>query len=100
MTTIIGASDSLKCKLMAGTFKDVVLRLYMSFPGASVLGYVDLAKKMVQHFSASQHRKVSTTTLLNLRQAQPESLRLYLARFNEETIKISHSNQDMFVRAF
>lgn len=40
-------SDSLKCKLMAGTFEDVALRWYMSLPKLSIIGYQDLTRKMV-----------------------------------------------------
>ena len=52
------------------------------------------------HFSASKRRRVSMTTLFGVRQKQSESLREYLARFNEETLKVSHPNQELFVGAF
>lgn len=64
-TTIVGTSDSIKCKRMVRTFKDVVLRWYMSLPRAYVLGYSGLARKMVQYFSANKHRKVSSNSLFN-----------------------------------
>lgn len=98
--SIVGTYDSLKCKLMVGTFKEVALRWYMSLPRFSIINYQDLSKKMVQHFSASKHRKVSTTSLFNVRQGHAESLREYMERFKEETIKVSHSNQEMFVKTF
>lgn len=44
---IVSASDSLKCKFMAGTFKDVALRSYMSLPRFSIIDYQDLNRKMV-----------------------------------------------------
>lgn len=97
---IVGASDSFKCKIMVGTFKEGALRWYMSLPQFLVVSYQDLTKKMVQHFSASEHRKVSTTSLLNVRKGHSESLREYLVRFNKETIKVFHSNHEMFVWEF
>lgn len=93
---IVGASDSLKCKFMVGTFKDVALRGYMSLPRLLIIGYQGLAKKMVQHFSANKRRKVTTTSLFNVCQGPSESLREYMAWYNEETIKVSHANQEMF----
>lgn len=42
---IIGASGSLKYKLMAETFNDVALRWYTSIPRDPILGYLDLACK-------------------------------------------------------
>ena len=50
---IVAPSDSLKCKLIAGTFKDVALRWFMSLPQLSITSYQDLTKKLIQHFSAS-----------------------------------------------
>lgn len=97
---IVGDSDSLKCKLMAETFNEGVFQWYMSLPRFSIISYQDLNKKMVQHSLETKHRKVSTTSLFNVRQEQLESLREYMARFNKETIKVSHMNQEMFVRAF
>lgn len=89
---IVGASNSIKCKLMEGTFKEGALRWYMRLLRFSIINYQDLIKKMVQHFSASKHRKTSTTTLFNVRQEHAESLREYMTRLNEETIKASHLN--------
>lgn len=80
---VIGPTNSLKCKLKEGTFKDVVVRYYMSLPCLSIESYLDLTKKVVQHFSANRHRKVSTTTM-----------------FNDKTIKFSHPNQELFVKLF
>ena len=97
---IVTPSDSLKCKLIAGTFKDVALRWYMSLPRFSITSYQDLTKKLIHHFSARKRRRVSTTTLFGVRQKQSESLHEYLARFNDETLKVSHPNQELFVGAF
>jgi hypothetical protein len=38
--------------------------------------------------------------MFSLRQKSSESLREYLARFSEATIKVSNPNQEMFVAAF
>lgn len=55
---------------------------------------------MLHHFSTSKHIKVTTTILFNVRKGPSKSLKEYMARFNEETIKVSHPNQEMFVEAF
>jgi hypothetical protein len=44
--------------------------------------------------------QVTTTALLGIRQRHGESLREFLTRFSEETIKVSNPNQEMFVAAF
>lgn len=97
---IVGAPDSLKCKLLAGTFSDAALCWYMNLPRFSILIYQDMTRKLIQQFSASRHRKVPATTLFNVRQGHNESLREYLAKFNDTTIKVINPNQKVFVGAF
>jgi len=53
-----------------------------------------MTKKLIHQFSASHHRKVSTTSLFNVCQEQTKSLRSYLARYNDATIKVVHPNQE------
>lgn len=61
---IIGAFDSLKCKLMVRNFLEGDLRWYMSLPQFSIISYQDLTKKMVQHFLTSKPRRMSTSSFL------------------------------------
>lgn len=74
---ILGASDSLKCKLMDGTFKEGALWWYMSLPRFSIISYQDLTKKTVQHFSESEHRKMSTKVYLTSARALRNSQGIY-----------------------
>jgi len=97
---VVGAVDLVKCKLFAGTLCDTSLRWYMNLPLFSIVGYQDLTRKLIQQFSASKHHKVSSTSLFNIRQKENETLRDYLARFNDATIKLSNPNQELFVGAF
>jgi len=94
------APDSLKCKLLARTLNDAALRWYMNQPRFSIVSYQDMRKKLIHQFSASRHRKVSTTSLFNVRQEHNESLRNYLSHYNDTTINVVHPNQELFVGAF
>ena len=91
------ARDSLKCKLLAGTLNGAALRWYMNQPRFSVVSYSDMTIKLTHQFSKSRHRKVSTPNLFNVRQDPNESLRSYLARYNDTTIKVVHPNHELFV---
>jgi len=59
-----------------------------------------MTKKLIHQFSTSRHQKVSTSSLFNVRQEQNESIRSYLARYNDATIKVVHPNRELFVGAF
>lgn len=82
---IIGVEDF----LMVRMFKEGVIRLYTSLPRSSVSSYQDLTRKIVHHYSANKHIKVSTISLFNFWQGHSKSLRECFARFNEETIRSS-----------
>ncbi|PNX84732.1 gag-pol polyprotein, partial [Trifolium pratense] len=99
-TAIINAPEHLKCKLLAGTLKEVALRWYMNLPRNSIESYADFHKKFIHQFAGSKHVKVTSTSLFSIRQSHSKSLRSYLARFSEATIKVSNPNQEMFVAAF
>lgn len=97
---IIGAPDSLKCKLLSGTFREATLRWYMGLPRATINNYQELVRKLVHQFNASLHQKMSITIMFNICQGPLESLRDNLTRFNKAIIKVIPLNKDMFFRAF
>lgn len=65
-----------------------------------VTNYQDLVKKLAHQFAASKHRKMSTTNLFNILQGPSKSLRASLVYFDEVTIKVVHSNYEMFIEVF
>jgi len=75
---IVGAADSLKCKLRAGTLREAALSWYMNLPHFSISEYQDMMRKLIYQFSAYRHRKVSSTCLFNVCRGQNETLREYL----------------------
>ncbi|KAK2457231.1 hypothetical protein QL285_004527 [Trifolium repens] len=99
-TAIVGAADHLKGKLLSGTLKEAALRWYMNLPKNSIEGWMDFQRRFIQQFSGSKHIKVTTTSLFTTRKNHAETLREYLARFCEATIKGSNPNQEMFGAAF
>ncbi|GAU23009.1 hypothetical protein TSUD_297540 [Trifolium subterraneum] len=92
--------EHLRHKLLSGTFNDTALRWYMNLPKNSIENYADFHKKFIHQFSGTKHIKVTATSLFIIRQNYAETLREYLARFSEATIKVSNPNHEMFVAAF
>ncbi|GAU31842.1 hypothetical protein TSUD_114530 [Trifolium subterraneum] len=99
-TAIIGAPEHLRCKLLSGTLKDVVLHWYMNLPNNFIESYPDFHKKFIHQFSRTKHIKVTATSLFIIHQNYAETLREYLARLSEATITVSNPNQEMFVASF
>lgn len=64
---IIRAPDFLKCKLLVDTFIEATLRWYMGLPRLSDTIYQDLVEKLVHPFAITEHQKLTTTSLFNVR---------------------------------
>ncbi|KAK2442060.1 hypothetical protein QL285_013285 [Trifolium repens] len=73
-TSIIGAEEHLKCKLLSSIFKDTALRWYMNLPNNSIASYADFHRKFIHQFAGSKHIQVTTTNMFSLRQGNFETL--------------------------
>ncbi|KAK2427748.1 hypothetical protein QL285_026309 [Trifolium repens] len=67
-TSIIGAKEHLKCKLLSSTFKDAALRWYMNLPDNSITSYADFHRKFIHQFAGSKHVQVTATNMFSIRQ--------------------------------
>ena len=72
----------------------------MGLSRASINNYQELVKKLVYQFATNRYRKISTNSMFNIRQGPSETLRDYLTRFYESTIRVVPPNQLMFVGVF
>ncbi|RDX97870.1 hypothetical protein CR513_19310, partial [Mucuna pruriens] len=70
---ISGGNDRLSCKLFPDTLRG---------------------------FAANKVKKLEVTDLFDIKQSRGESLKSYLARFNNATIRVDNFNQKFFVKAF
>lgn len=84
----IGATNSMKCKLLSCTFRDATMRWYTCLSQVSLTSYLNLVKKLIPQFTASRHRELTSTSLFNILPCPLESLREYLTHFKEVTIKV------------
>uniref|UniRef100_A0A2N9H0M9 Uncharacterized protein n=1 Tax=Fagus sylvatica TaxID=28930 RepID=A0A2N9H0M9_FAGSY len=66
----------------------------------SIGSFVQLSHAFIDHFIGSQRRGRPPTHLLSVKQMEGESLRAFVHRFNEETMKIDRPKEDVTVTAF
>ncbi|RDY05675.1 hypothetical protein CR513_10461, partial [Mucuna pruriens] len=76
---ISGASNQLSCKLFPGTLR---------------------AGSFVSQFAANKAKRLEVADLFNFKQGKGESLKSYLARFNNATVRVNDPDQKFFVKAF
>ncbi|RDX95699.1 hypothetical protein CR513_21741, partial [Mucuna pruriens] len=97
---ISGGDDKLSCKLFPGTLRGVALQWIMNLPPRSIYSFNDLANVFRSQFAANKPKRLEVADLFDIKQAGGESLKSYMARFNDATVKVDDPDQKFFVKAF
>ena len=66
----------------------------------TVLTFKELSGHFIAHFIGRQRYKRSLASLLNIKQREDESLRLYVTRFNKEALLIDETDNKVLIIAF
>ncbi|RDX93786.1 hypothetical protein CR513_23908, partial [Mucuna pruriens] len=93
---ISSGNDRLSCKLFPRTLRGWMATL----PPRSIQTFNDLTSSFVSQFAANKVKKFEVADLFNIKQAEGESLKSYLARFNNTTVRVDDPDQKFFVKAF
>ncbi|RDX66647.1 hypothetical protein CR513_54564, partial [Mucuna pruriens] len=91
---ISGGIDPLSCKLFLGTLQGVAMHWLATLPSRSIRSFDDLAASFVSQFVANRIKRLEVVDLFDFRQAQCESLKSYLAWFNNATVRVNNLDQN------
>ncbi|RDX97992.1 hypothetical protein CR513_19163, partial [Mucuna pruriens] len=83
---ISGGNDALNCN-------------YPPSP-RSIRSFKDLATFFASQFVANKKKRLEVAGLFDVRQAKGETLKSYLAQFNNVTVRVNDPDQKFFVKAF
>ncbi|RDX84075.1 hypothetical protein CR513_34932, partial [Mucuna pruriens] len=97
---ISGGDDKLSCKLFPGTLRGVALQWLINLPPRSIYTFNDLVSMFLSQFAANKPKRLEVADLFDIRQAGGESLKIYMARFNDATVRVNDPDQKFFVKAF
>ncbi|RDX88249.1 hypothetical protein CR513_30187, partial [Mucuna pruriens] len=97
---ISGGNDRLSCKLFPGTLRGVAMQWMATLPPKSIQTFKDLASSFLSQFAGNKVKRLEVADLFDIRQAEGESLKNYLARFNNATVRVDDPDQKFFVKAF
>ncbi|RDX82668.1 hypothetical protein CR513_36521, partial [Mucuna pruriens] len=79
---ISGGNDRLSCKLFPRTLRGWITTL----PAWSIRMFNDLVGSFVSQFAANKVKRLEVADLFDIKQSREESLKSYLAHFNNATI--------------
>ncbi|RDX90197.1 hypothetical protein CR513_27964, partial [Mucuna pruriens] len=97
---ISGGNDKISCKLFPGTLRGVAMQWMSTLPPRSIQTFRDLAGSFLSQFAANKVKRLEVADLFDIKQGEGESLKKYLARFNNATVRVDDPDQKFFVKAF
>ncbi|RDX61755.1 hypothetical protein CR513_59981, partial [Mucuna pruriens] len=83
---ISGGNDKLSCKLFPGTLRGVAMQWMTTLLARTIRTFNDLASTFVSQFAANKAKKLEVADLFDVKQARGESLKNYIACFNNATV--------------
>ncbi|RDY08606.1 hypothetical protein CR513_07151, partial [Mucuna pruriens] len=85
---ISGGDDQLNCKLFPGTLQGMAMHWLATLPPRSIKTF------------ANKTKHLEVADLFCIKQTKGETLKSYLARFNNATVRVNNPDQKFFVKAF
>ncbi|RDX75765.1 hypothetical protein CR513_44322, partial [Mucuna pruriens] len=97
---ISGGDDRLSCKIFPRTLRGVAMHWLATLPPQSIRTFGDLATSFASQFIANKTKCLKVANLFDIKQSKGETLKNYLACFNNATIRVNDLDKKFFMKAF
>ncbi|XP_027910362.1 uncharacterized protein LOC114169420 [Vigna unguiculata] len=97
---ISGGSDAIRCKMFMGTLAEIVLEWFNTISSSSINSFVDFKRVFLESFSANRAKPVEMADMFDIRQNAKESLKQFLNRFTNISMRLVDPNEGLLVNAF
>ncbi|XP_057432311.1 uncharacterized protein LOC130725071 [Lotus japonicus] len=97
---ISATSDAVKCRMFPSTFKDAAMAWFMTLPRGSIAMFRDFSSQFFIQFSTSKIEPVTIGDQYDVRQMERETLKQYVKRYINASVKIEESEPQACTRAF
>ncbi|XP_045797530.1 uncharacterized protein LOC123891659 [Trifolium pratense] len=81
-------SGAIRCRLFPTTLRKGAMAWYQSLPPQSIYSWKDLTDQFCRHFTASRKHPKTVHALEAIYQAEEETLRNFVERFNKEAVQV------------
>ncbi|CAA0822301.1 Unknown protein, partial [Striga hermonthica] len=93
MAVLRGYSDSVCCRAFLSTLRGGALDWFHQLPPGSIMDFEDFSSKLTNQYSSAAAQEKTYLTLMSMKQGEKESLRKYVARYNQTCLEV-HSAFD------
>ena len=94
------SSIEVMCRAFPTTLKGAAKVWFSKIPSGIIANFEQLNKGFVHHFIGDQRHKKPAGHLLNIQQAEGESLRQYVTRFNKELLQVDEAEDQVILTTF
>ena len=92
--------DEVTCRAFPTTLKGVAREWFRKLSLGTIAKFEQQSESFVCHFIGGQCHKKPTGHILNIRQAERESLRQYVDRFNKEVLQVDEAEDQVILTTF
>jgi len=93
-------TDAIRCKMFVGTLTHIALEWFNTLPNALINSFLDFSRAFLERFSANRAKPMEMANMFDVRQNTDESLKQFLNRFSNISMKIVDPNKSLLVKAF
>ena len=95
-----GILDEIMCRVFPTTLKGLGRIWFNKLPPNTIPSFQELSKLLINNFIGSQRHKCPLFSLLQIKQAENESLRSFINHFNEEALLVGEVDNNVLLTAF
>ncbi|CAA0828740.1 Unknown protein, partial [Striga hermonthica] len=99
MVVLHGYSDSVCCRAFLSTLRGGALDWFHQLPPGSIASFEDFTGKLINQYSSAVVQEKTYLTLMAMRQGEKESLRKYVARYNQTCLEVHSASDERLIRA-
>ena len=92
--------DEVMCRAFPTTLKGAARVWFNKIPPRTIADFEQLSKGFICHFIGGQRHKKLTGHLLNIQQAEGESLKQYITRFDKELFQVDEAEDQVILTTF
>ena len=92
--------DEVMCRAFPTTLKEAAKVWFSKIPLGTIANFEQFNKGFVCHFIRGKTHKKPIGHLLNIQQAEGESLRQYVTRFNKELLQVDEAGDQVILTNF
>jgi len=93
-------TDAIRCKMFIGMLMEIALEWFSTLPNASINSFADFSRAFLERFLTNRAKPLEMADMFDIRQNANESLKQFLNRFSNVSMKIVDPNESLLVKAF